>query len=220
MLIVFLDMDGTIVNYPHGDYGSSWDAVIHVAGKADEGKRLLDYYLPRPNLYKEWFQKECMLLKGVSVSAVKGMVLPPVYVDGAAKLAHDLRRMGITRGLLTAGVGIVARHVEKELQLDFCECNELLQENGSFTGEGMSNVRLWDKKRNMIKICNMFGIKPDSKGVYQDAVVLGDHDNELGLFEIAGLSIAYMPKSEKVAKAADHVVKDLNQVSAIIRKLV
>ncbi|MFH0929094.1 MAG: HAD-IB family phosphatase [Candidatus Aenigmatarchaeota archaeon] len=219
MSLVFFDMDGTTINYPHGKYGSSWDAVLYAAGMLDEAKELLEYYLPRPHLYNEWFDKECALLKGVSVEAVETKVLPPVYSDGAREAVHELNEMGLIVGLITAGTNPPARHIADELDMKFCECNDLLHENGYYTGKGKNNVPLWDKKQNMIDVCSRFGIKPDDNGVYKGVVMIGDHENELESFEIAEHSIAYRPGSEKVRHAADYVVNDLRHVPVIIRKL-
>jgi phosphoserine phosphatase len=216
----FLDMDGTTIHYPCGDYGSSWDKLADAIGKIEENKRLLKHYLHRRHLYDELFRKECSMYKGVSVAMVRRKVLPPVYTPGARRLAKELRDMSMTRGLLTAGVDVVARYVEEDLHLDFCECNELIRKNGCFTGDGRSNVPLWEKSKNMKDVCRRYGIEPDKDGVYREALVIGDHDNEMELFKIAGTSIAYRPKSEKVARAADYVVHDLNEVPAIVRKLI
>ncbi len=65
--IVDFDMDGTIVNYEEGSYGSSWDAAFHALGLSEECKKLLDYYLWKKELYPEWFEKQVTMLKGRSV---------------------------------------------------------------------------------------------------------------------------------------------------------
>ena len=219
MSLVFFDMDGTLVNYEHGNYGSSWDAVMHAAHKEDEAKKLLEFYLPRPHLYDEWFDKECSLMKNVSVEYVRSKILPPVYSDGAREVVSELKEAGLITGLITAGINPPARDVVEELKMSFCECNELLHENGYFTGKGKNNVPLWGKKKNMIKVCNSFGIRPDENGIYRGVVMIGDHDNELEAFEVSEYSIAYKPASEKVRKAADYVVNDLREVPVKLREL-
>ncbi len=210
--IVDFDMDGTIVNYKEGSYGSSWDATFHALGLSEECKKLLDYYLWKKDLYPEWFEKQVTLLKGRSVDQVKSKILPPVYSDNAKEAFEELKKMGLYRGIITSGIDIVARYIEKDFKLDFCECNELVYRSGLFTGMGIPNVDLWSKKDNLIKVCERFGVKTE------DAVVVGDHENELDLFEIAGLSMAYKPKTEKVGKAADYIINDLREVPLIIRK--
>ena len=215
---IFWDMDNTLINYPYGEYSSSWGAVFHSAGKFEESQKLLEQYLPNPHLYGEWFDRACSLLKDVPVDDVMKKILPPVYMEGAKDVVRETKKMA-TIGLLSAGTDPPARYVAKELEMEFCECNELLQENGLFTGIGKCNVSLWDKKQNMVDVCNRFGIKSDEKGIYRGTVVIGDHENELGSFGAAECSIAYRPTSDKVRKAADYVVTDLKQIPQIIRKL-
>jgi phosphoserine phosphatase len=210
--LVDFDLDGTIVDYKSSEYGSSWDAVHHAANTFKESRELLENYLGKKELYHEWFEKAVALLNGKSVSEVKSKVLPPEYSNNAKKTTEELRRMKLYRGIITSGVDIVARYVEKDLDLDFCGCNELHQKNGFFTGLGIPRVALWNKSSNLTEVCKRFNIKLD------ETVVVGDHENELDLFEIAGLSIAYKPKTEKVKKVADYVISNLNEVPLIIRK--
>ena len=218
MPMVFFDMDGTIINF-NVRYGSSWNAVALAADKLDETYMLTDYYLPKPDLYSEWFEKQCALLKGCSVKDVKDKILPPVYSEGAVETVREIKEMGFITGMITGGIDPPARDIAEELKMDFCECNDLLHENGYFTGKGKINVPLWDKKQNMTNVCERFGIKSDGNGIYRGVVTVGDHENELETFKIAEYSIAYRPASEKVRKAADHVVNDLRDVPALIRKL-
>ena len=210
--LVDLDLDGTLLCY-NSEFNSSWDDFYRAANLVKESKDLLNYYLWKKPLYNEWFNKQVLLLKGKSVSEIESEILPPTYMEGAENLSQELKSMGLIRGLLTSGVDIIARYVEKDLNLDFCECNEVFQENGFFTGLGKSNVNLWDKKRNLLKICKQFNVKP------KEVVVVGDHENELELFEIAGLGIAYQPKTDNVTKAADYVVNNLVDVVPLIRDL-
>lgn len=208
-----VDLDGTVVEYDKDEFGSSWGAVLNAAGFSEERKKLTDEYFDKKELYKKWFKKQVALLKGKSLYKIKDEVLPPKYSRGARKLFEELRRMGLYRGIITSGVDIVARYVEKDLDLDFCVCNDLFHKNGFFTGLGKSNVDLWKKGSNLIEVCKKFNVKPS------EAVVIGDHENELDLFEIAGLSIAYKPKTEKVKKSADYVITNLNEIPLIIKNL-
>lgn len=210
--LVDFDLDGTIVDYKSSEFGSSWDAVHQAANTFEENKELLENYLGKRELYYEWFEKAVALLKGRSVSEVKGKILPPEYSDDVKKVSKELRKMKLYRGIISSGVDIVARYVEEDLGLDFCECNELQQKNGFFTGLGKPKVVLWNKSSNLIEICKRFNVK------LEETVVVGDHENELDLFEMAGLSIAYKPKTETVKKAADYIINNLNEVPLIIRK--
>ena len=216
ILMVFklasIDMDGTAVDYKISKHGSSWDAVFHAAGMIEESNKLLDFYLWKKDRYEEWFEKQLGLLKGKSVSEVKKNVLPPPYSDGIGKICGELKEMGLYRGILTSGVDVVANYIKDDFGLDFCESNVLLQKDGIFTGRGGYFVPLWDKVSNLKKVCKKFNVD------LKDVVVVGDNENDIDLFNAAGLGIAYKPKTEKVENAAEYVINDLNQVPVIIRE--
>ncbi|MBN2202709.1 MAG: HAD family phosphatase [Candidatus Aenigmarchaeota archaeon] len=217
--IVFVDMDGTIVDYPHGEYGSSWDAVMYAANKQKQSKKFLDYYLPKPELYCEWHEKACALLKDVQVGVVEDAILPPSYSPGAKELFRGLKRNGIVRGILSSGTNPPAKYIEKDIDADFCFCNEFLQKDGVFTGIGLNRVPMWDKKLTLKEICQRYGICPDSKGIFKDAAMIGDSGNDIDVFKAVGTSIAFKPKDKKVADAADYVVEDLSHALEIIRNI-
>jgi HAD superfamily phosphoserine phosphatase-like hydrolase len=210
--VVVLDMDGTILHYDLSEYGSSWDAVHNAAGTFQEHKKLVDKYLDNRKLYDEWVEKSFMLLKGKKVSEIERKILPPPYTPNVKEVTDEIRGMNIKRGLVSAGLDIVAEYARNDLGLDFCECNILGQKNGLFTGTGESKVCYWDKARNLKEVCARFGAETN------EAVVVGDHDSEIPMFKISGLGIAYRPKTESIRKAADVVVTDLREIPAIIRK--
>lgn len=80
--LLLFDMDGTLVCYLESSFHSSWDALGFAAGKKEEWLKNVDYYYPRPELYEEWIQENCKLLKGISVGETLEKILPPPYLPG------------------------------------------------------------------------------------------------------------------------------------------
>src|SRR3989338_2165414 len=89
---IICDMDGTLVNYPIGNFGGTWDTLFHSLGLEKENEALLKkYYHKREYKYhKEWLDKAVYLLKGRKVSdGLKGL-LPIPYSEGAREFFISL----------------------------------------------------------------------------------------------------------------------------------
>lgn len=208
----FFDVDGTLVHYNCSDYGSSWEAVHDAAGSLPEHTALLKKYIGRLDMYDRWVQESLLLLKGKDATMVRSKILPPPYNKNARKAVDEIKRDGLRCGILSSGLDVVCNYIKDDIGLDFCKCNEVHEENGIFTGTGNSIVKLWEKEKSFQHLCESMGI------MQSEAVTIGDGENDIGTFEKSGLSIAYKPKTEKVASAADFVVHDFNEIPAIIRK--
>jgi phosphoserine phosphatase len=209
--LVSIDADGTFFNYKNFEHGSSWEAVHEAAGTYGKSVELLEKYVGRKEMYDRWVKESMSLLRGGNVSLVKSKILPPPYSENAREAVLELKKMGLCCGIISAGLDIVCNYIEKDLDLDFCLCNKLDVENGMFTGTGRTDVP-WDKGKSLEKVCSRMGVRQDQ------AVAVGDGENEIDMFGKAGLGIAYRPKSEAVKKAADIVVSDLREIPMIIRK--
>jgi len=210
---VVFDMDGTIVQYPVGSHGSSWDMVFYAAKLKKKYEELLEYYIARPELYEEWFEKLVALLKGKSISEIKNLVLPPAYANKASfkETCKKLKEMGIAVGILSSGIDFVAEHIAKELGLDFCIINKITVNDDSFTGKGELVVNLWKKDKVLLKLCSDLNIDP------KEVAVVGYYSSEVPLFKIAGLGFAYSPKDDAVQKAANHVISDFREIIPILK---
>jgi len=211
---VVFDLDGTLVHYEGVRYGATWAAIMRAAGVSDEDfLPILPAYMDKPELYPECFAKEVALLKGKSLSEVKKKVLPPPYVPGVQEVCKELKEMGLKIGVLTSGLAFVANIVKKDLDLDFCICNEVIIQDDHFTGEGKLIVDLWKKDIMLKKLCDELGI-----GTHQ-TIVVGDHFNDLPMFKIAGVSVAFNPKIDEVKNSAKYVIYDFKELIEIIKKL-
>ena len=210
---VVFDMDGTIVQYPVGVHGSSWDMIFHALKLDEKYQEFLEYYIMKHELYGEWFEKLVALLKGGSVSDVKKLMLPPVYANKASfeETCKRLKEMGISVGIISSGIDLVGSHVAKEFGLDFCITNKITINGDSFDGKGELVVNLWKKDKVLLKLCSDLNIKP------KEVAVVGDYSSELPLFKIAGLGFAYSPKDDAIQKAANHIISDFREIIPILK---
>jgi len=201
---VTLDMDGTIVNYPEGQFGSSWDAIGYNTPYKKEWIQLLEDYYPRSkdnDVYTEWGQKNCELLKGLPVVPILNNIFPVKYVNGVKETVEELHKREKKVGLLSGGVDLVCERVVEETGMDFYYCNRVFVKDNVFTGKGDIRVKLWNKDKIFREICNSYDVP------LEEAVHVGDHVNDIPVFEIAGLGIAFNPKSKNVKRSADVVIE-------------
>jgi len=210
---VIFDVDGTIVRYKVG-YGSSWDAIFYAAGLKKEQEKLLEYYLYKPEQYPTWFKELVKLLKGVSVSKIKKIVLPPEYSLGAKETCLKLKKMGYSVGILSSCVDLIGDYIKDDLNLDFCRCSKVFIENGYFTGEGEYLVHLWKKDEALRDLCLELGIKPS------ETAYVGDHVSDIPVFKIAGFAIAYRSKDSQIKKNVDTTIFDLKKIPFLIDRRV
>jgi len=206
---VFLDVDGTLVHYNKGSFGSSWDALAFSLGVFEQTNLLTKKYYPQKNKHEEWARKEVSLFEGKSVLLAQKHLYPIPYSLGVKEFAEKSKGKFI-RGILSTSVDVVAEKITKELDLDFCICNVLGRENGRFNGKLDYNVPLWKKDIVLKNFCekNEFKLK--------NIAFVGDHENDIPCFEIVGLPIAFNPKKLEVSKKAKGIISDFNDLNKIL----
>lgn len=209
--VIFADMDGTLIHYANNPFGGSWDAV-GLACLPDEKKgkwlEYLERYYPRSReegVYEEWARKNALLLKGERLKI--GKLLPLPYTKGIEEAFS--RESGRELIILSSGVNIIADLIKEEINVSHVFTNELEVVDNVFTGRARIKINLWQKAEHFSRICKRLGIKESR------AAMIGDNANDIPVFERAGMSIAFNPKSEKVGEAADYVIDDMRRLEEL-----
>ena len=179
--LVLFDMDGTVVQYNSGSFQSSWDAIGHAAGLREQWQELLDYYLPQPERYQEWFEKNCALLRGLPFASIEPKIFPPPYTPGFLEFCGYLQKQGIHKGLISSGVDIVAQRVQRDAGLAFMVVNEVQLVEGKFAGTGKVNVSIQDKGVQVKRLLRQYGL------MKEQAVFFGDHFNDIPAWREVGM---------------------------------
>lgn len=208
---VFFDLDGTLVRYEGVAFESSWGAIGAAAGLGQEWDRILARYLGKPHLYPDWVRENAALLRGVPVARVLPHLFPPPYAPGAPEAIAELRKWGYILGIVSSGVDLVADRVRVELGLSFAVANELSIADGVFTGEAVVRVGLGDKRAVVEAEARRLGL------ALGEIAFVGDHLNDIPVFEAVGLAIAYAPKTPEVAAAARSVVHHFHAIPKQLR---
>ena len=206
---IILDLDGTLVRYQGVEFESSWGAIAAAAGKQAESEQILREFLPQPDAYTKWVERDAALLAGLPVDRIAKKIFPPPYATGAKTAIAELRG-SYTLGILSSGVDLVADRARDELGLDFSIANRLLIKDGRFTGKSETLVDLWKKADVMRQIAVEHGLE------LAEICFVGDHMNDVPVMRIVGLSIAMNAKDEELARIADHVVTDFTAIPRIV----
>lgn len=211
--MIIFDMDGTLVDYPC-KFGSTWDALGLAAGVDAEFRENVDLYWPQKDKYHEWVEEDVNLIKGKQVQPILDQILPPLYAPGVKELFAQIKGKYLT-GMITGGVDLVAKQIQKDLNLDFIVANEIGVTDGIFDGSYKINVELWvppDKEFYVKEFRTHYGV-PKEKTMF-----IGDNDNDLTAANESGVFIARNPRSENMKKRADYIINNFLELLPILKK--
>ena len=146
--------------------------------------------------WEEGLQKRVELLKGISRDTCVEVANSLPIMTGAKEVCRALKHAGWKILDVSGGFTIMTDRLAKELSLDYVFSNELVFKNGKLDGVTI-HVNSDKAKSAKIKI-DEWGIKKD------DTAVIVDGANDVKLFDICGLGIAFR---------AQDLVKDLATIS-------
>ena len=159
--------------------------------------------------WEEGLQKRVDLLKGISFDTCQEVADELPIMNGAKELCKSLKSAGWKIMAVSGGFTIMTDRLKKELELDFIFSNELIFKNGMLDGVTI-NVNSDKAKSATIKIEEWGQNK-------EDIVVVVDGANDIKLFDICGLGIAFRAQ-DIVKDIANKTLeeKDLSKVIQII----
>lgn len=200
-LIVF-DMDGVLV-----DIESSWE-FVHKAFKVD-GNENLEKYLQGAFDYREFMRRDIGLWGRVHVNQIRDILNRAPLMNGAKETIQTLKKFDYKTAIISSGLDILARNLQKELEIDYVYANDLqINSQGILTGEGEEIVDLWNKVAVLHALAKHLGITT------RQCAVIGDSIYDVPLFQAAGFSIAFNPGNERVKENAivSILEKDLRKI--------
>ena len=146
--------------------------------------------------WEEGLKKRVELLKGISYEMCVEVADSLPIMTGAKEACKTLKQAGWKVLAVSGGFTIMTDRLVKELDLDYVFSNQLIFKDGKLDGVEI-HVNSDKAKSAKIKI-DEWGIKQD------DITVIVDGANDVKLFDICNLGIAYR---------AQDLVKDLATVS-------
>lgn len=207
MRLVVLDVDGTLLTAV-----SSWKFLHEKFGTWDKGEQYAERFFQGAISYAEWAKLDASLWSGLKLESVIRAIDSIPYTQGAKAVITTLRAGGLKVVLLSAGLSLVTKRIEREIGVDGTAANVLEFKNGYLTGEVAVKVSMDNKDRVLEDMLERYGL------TFDECAAVGDDETLLPLFQRVNISIAFNPRSSVVAEKADYVVKsdDLREVLPLL----
>ncbi|MBP2144129.1 phosphoserine phosphatase [Methanococcus voltae] len=205
--IILFDLDSTLVDCEVidelGRLNNVEKEVEQITKDAMDGKLEFEQAL----------EKRVQLLKGLSETQILEFLESIQLMNGAKETLSKLKEHGYITGVVSGGFTFATARVKDLLDLDYHFANELVYKDGVLTGEVIKNVSSRLAKGEILaKIAEKENID------LKDTVVVGDGANDVSMFNIAGLGIAFCAKPV-LKDIADYCIdeKDLSHILKILK---
>ena len=200
--LALFDMDGTLLD---GRF------IIQLALRTERSEALAQY-LDRYDLAPEQRTRRiAALFKGVPKSLFERIAREMPLVPGAVETIVGLRKLGYRVGIVTDSFHVAAETVRRRVFADFTVANLMRFDNDRATGRVTlaplmspclrTGHRAYDKLHVLKYLVRQMGLKR------AQVLAVGDGLNDIGMLRAAGMSVAFQPKHERVAKAAKRTVQ-------------
>jgi len=210
--LVLFDMDGVLT-----DTISSWKYIHDYFGTSNEIS--VDAYLRGKIDDMEFIKRDVSLWredgKPIARDKLVQLLSNIPLMKGAEQCVATLKDHNISTAIVSAGLYILAEKVAKKLDIDHVFANDIkTDKNGRLNGEGIVEVGLIHKDRNVIKLSNQLGIP------LEKIVAVGNSCFDIPMLETCGMGIAFNPEDDCIKEAADVVVegKDLSKILPFLKK--
>ncbi|MGB9728438.1 MAG: HAD-IB family phosphatase [Thermoprotei archaeon] len=208
---VAFDVDGVLTKVE-----SAWQYVHEKLNTWDKARVNMELYFNKMITYEEWAYLDALLWKGVSYNKFMEIFDSIPINDGFEKALSRIKSLGLKIIAISGGLMPLLERLNKIVRFDDMYATELIFENGIFTGKVIVHVKYGNKDMVLLNACKKHGFST------KECIVVGDSEIDIPMFAISGYSIAFNPKNQKVAKAANKVInsESLNPIADIIEELV
>ena len=190
-LVVF-DMDSTLIE------AEVIDELAKEAGVGDEVAAITDAAMD----FEASFAERMKLLRGLDESVLAAVAARLQLTEGAENLMSTLRMLGYRTAILSGGFDYFARHIQKQLGIDYIYANHLEVVDGQVTGRVCGEVVDGQRKAQLLR-----EIAASENISLEQVIAVGDGANDLPMLSIAGLGIAFRAKPLVKATAKQSISK-------------
>ncbi|NVM55531.1 MAG: HAD-IB family phosphatase [Candidatus Helarchaeota archaeon] len=210
--LVCFDLDGVLTVKD-----DSWSYIHHNLGVWEQAKEHRKLFFASKINYQQWADLDVGLWKNVSLDKINSIIQQIRVRPHIETVVQELKNRNLISVILSSGLSFFTDYVKNKFGFDFAIANSpIIGENNKLTGEIHVSVSYNDKDSVLQGFLTPYNIK------LKDCIAIGDGENDIPLFKEVGFSIAFNPKNEFVAKAADVTVADgdlLEVLSIILSRL-
>lgn len=160
------------------------------------------------------------LLKGLSMGELLQVAASIPIVEDAEEVIQQLRERGNIVGIISDSYQLVADHVKSKTGADFAVANRLEFFEGKTTGEVIIPSWFYNnlESRCSHDICKTNALLHVSRryniGI-ENAVCIGDSDNDLCMIQKSGMGVAFCTSNEKLLFHADMIISNQSFASLL-----
>lgn len=199
MLAIF-DAEGVLVD------AEFMPEAAKLIGKEDEISDLTEKGISGEIDWEQGLYKRVEVLKGISYTDCLRVASEMPLMAGATEAFRELKRMGFKTMTVSGGPSLLVDRVKGELGIDYAFANHLVFTNGKLSGV---DLRVTSNKSYVLRdTLSWLGAGKES------IVSTVDGANDLTLFDIAGLKIAFNARPI-VRTRADVIIKNKNLMEII-----
>jgi len=204
-LVVF-DVDSTLINEEAiellAEHAANREKVAEITERSMRGE--IDFSTS--------LIERVATLRGLPESVLEQTAKSLTQTKGASELIQEIHARGGKAAALSGGFIQLLNGLKRELNLDYAQANTLGVDNGELTGEVVGELVNREAKAKYLKLWAEENDIPLAR-----TFAIGDGANDLGMMDIAGVSVAFCAKPI-VRESADVVIdeRDLGQVIELL----
>lgn len=199
MLAIF-DAEGVLVD------GEFMPELAKLIGKDNEVLDLTNQGKMGTINWEDGLYKRVDVLKGISYNNCLRVASEMPLMPGAVEALRTLRNMGFTTITVSGGPSLLVDRVKQELGIDYAFSNNLIFTDSKLSG---IDIKVTSNKSKVLRdTINSLGVERES------IISTVDGANDLTLFEIGGLGIAFNAQPI-VEEKADVIVRERNLMNII-----
>ncbi len=205
-LIVF-DLDGVIFKDRN-----FWRLMHKAYDTEKEGIAHEEKYL-KTNYQKLVDEVIGRLWKGKPADKYLELLQSASYNPGVKETIAAIKKKGLKTAIISSSALGLVKRAQQELGIDYAFGNDLVIKDNKISGEFVPAHDFHGKGITLQHLCKDLGISP------KEAIAVGDGDNDVPKFKVAGFSIAFNAYDPELKRIADAVVEsdDLRDILPYIR---
>ena len=198
------DMDSTMIGQ------ECIDELADLVGLKDHVARITERAMRGEIEFEPALRERVALLKGLSANVVDEVLAKRIKLTpGGRELVLTMRAHGAYTCLISGGFTLFARAIAGKIGFQESRANELIVDDGKFTGEVREPILgRATKLATLIELTESFDLDDI------DTLVAGDGANDLGMIQNAGLGTAYHAKPAVAAAAGARI--DFGDLTALL----
>jgi phosphoserine phosphatase len=189
------DMDSTMIGQ------ECIDELADFAGLKDHVAAITERAMRGEIAFEPALRERVALLKGLPASVVDDVLTSRITpTPGGRQLVMTMRAHGAYTCLVSGGFTLFTNAIATKLGFQENRANELVVEDGKFTGEVREPIL-----GRAAKLATLVELRESFDLDEIDTLAVGDGANDLGMIEAAGLGVAYHAKPAVSAAASARI---------------